>query len=79
VQLLTIRDFDPNVRVRIGGLVTARSVKYLGNLASSLLDQETRDSWWNELRDEIRCASTCSKLRHILATAVMGEAKSLLC
>lgn len=54
VQLLTIRYFEPNVRVRIGGLVTARSVKYLGNLASSLLDQETRDSWWNELRDEIR-------------------------
>lgn len=54
VQLLTIRYFDPGIRVRIGGLVTARSVKYLGNLASSLLDQETRDSWWNELRDEIR-------------------------
>jgi hypothetical protein len=33
VQLLTLRDFDPRVRVRIGGLVTARSVKYLGNLA----------------------------------------------
>lgn len=54
VQLLTLRHFDSEVRVRIGGLVTARSVKYLGNLASSLLDQETRDSWWNELRDEIR-------------------------
>jgi C2 domain len=54
VQLLTLRDFDPRVRVRIGGLVTARSVKYLGNLASSLSDQETRDSWWLELRSEIR-------------------------
>lgn len=73
VQLLTIRDFDPNVRVRIGGLVTARSVKYLGNLASSLLDQETRDSWWNELRDEIRCESTCSMLCRMLSTAVMGR------
>lgn len=57
VQLLTLRYFDPGIRVRIGGLVTARSVKYLGNLASSLLDQETRDSWWNELRDEIRYGS----------------------
>jgi hypothetical protein len=73
VQLLTIRDFDPNVRVRIGGLVTARSVKYLGNLASSLLDQETRDSWWNELRDEIRCESTCFTLYCILSTAVIGR------
>jgi hypothetical protein len=34
--------------------VTARSVKYLGNLASSFSDQETRDNWWLELRSEIR-------------------------
>ncbi len=43
VQLLTIKDFGRRVRVRIGGLVTARSVKYLGKLASKLSDQETRD------------------------------------
>jgi hypothetical protein len=49
VQLLTLRYFGPSVRVRIGGLVTARSVKYLGNLASKLSDQETRDSWWSEV------------------------------
>ena len=69
VKLLTLRDFDPRVRVRIGGLVTARSVKYLGNLASKLSDQETRDSWWTELRDEIRshakilcCTHVCGYL-----------------
>ena len=45
VQLLTLRDFGPFVRIRFGGLVTARSVKYLGNLESKLSDQETRDSW----------------------------------
>jgi hypothetical protein len=54
VQLLTMNEFGPRVRVRIGGLVTARSVKYLGKLASKLSDQETRDGWWSELRDEIR-------------------------
>ena len=54
VQLLTMTEFLPSVRVRIGGLVTARSVKYLGKLASKLSDQETRDGWWSELRDEIR-------------------------
>eukprot|EP00804_Cyclotella_cryptica_P027640 CCRYP_010258-RC/>CCRYP_010258-RC protein AED:0.06 eAED:0.06 QI:237/1/1/1/0.88/0.8/10/2605/828 len=54
VQLLTLNEFGPRVRVRIGGLVTARSVKYLGKLASKLSDQETRDGWWSELRDEIR-------------------------
>jgi hypothetical protein len=69
VQLLTLRDFDPRVRVRIGGLVTARSVKYLGNLASKISDQETRDSWWTELREEIRshakilcCTHVCGYL-----------------
>jgi hypothetical protein len=54
VKLLTMTEFLPSVRVRIGGLVTARSVKYLGKLASKLSDQETRDGWWSELRDEIR-------------------------
>ena len=66
VQLLTIRYFDPGIRVRIGGLVTARSVKYLGNLASSLLDQETRDSWWNELRDEIRSHAKILCCSHVV-------------
>lgn len=54
VALLTMNEFGPRVRVRIGGLITARSVKYLGKLASKLSDQETRDGWWSELRDEIR-------------------------
>jgi len=70
IHLLTIRYFEPNVRVRIGGLVTARSVKYLGNLASSLLDQETRDSWWNELRDEIRYDGR-SRIQHDPAYATL--------
>ena len=61
VQMLTLLQFDAGVRVRFGGLVTARSVKYLGNLASQLSDQETRDSWWTELRDEIKshCRVLC--------------------
>jgi hypothetical protein len=67
VQLLTLRDFDPAVRVRFGGLVTARSVKYLGNLASKLSDQETRDSWWSELRDEIRAHAKVLCCSHVIA------------
>jgi C2 domain len=66
VKLLTLRDFDDNVRVRFGGLVTARSVKYLGNLASKLSDQETRDSWWTELRDEIRTHAKILCCTHII-------------
>ncbi|MGK3759253.1 MAG: hypothetical protein ACI8RD_011570, partial [Bacillariaceae sp.] len=66
VQLLTLRDFDPRVRVRIGGLVTARSVKYLGNLASKLSDQEQRDSWWTELRDEIKSHAKILCCSHVV-------------
>lgn len=66
VQLLTLKNFDPRVRVRIGGLVAARSVKYLGNLASKLSDQETRDSWWTELRDEIRSHAKVLCCSHVI-------------
>lgn len=30
VQLMTLRELDPFVKFRIGGLVVSRSVKYLG-------------------------------------------------
>jgi C2 domain len=66
VKLLTLREFDSNVRVRFGGMVTARSVKYLGNLASKLSDQETRDCWWTELRDEIRAHAKILCCSHII-------------
>ncbi|CAK8985680.1 C2 domain-containing protein 5 (138 kDa C2 domain-containing phosphoprotein), partial [Durusdinium trenchii] len=54
VLLLTINVLPINVRVRLGGVVAARSVKFLGRLAAKLADQETRDEWWAELREEIR-------------------------
>ena len=71
VQLLTMKDFGPRVRVRIGGLVTARSVKFLGKLASKLSDQETRDGWWTELRDEVR-----SHARSLCCSQVIGYTES---
>ena len=54
VQLVTLKSFDALTRIQLGGIVSARSVKYLGKLATKLADQETRDSWWLELRDEVR-------------------------
>uniref|UniRef100_A0AAV1UQN5 C2 domain-containing protein n=1 Tax=Peronospora matthiolae TaxID=2874970 RepID=A0AAV1UQN5_9STRA len=54
VQLITLKVFTPATRIRLAGIVSARSVKYLGKLATKLADQETRDSWWLELREEIR-------------------------
>ncbi|GMH91611.1 hypothetical protein TL16_g12104 [Triparma laevis f. inornata] len=66
VQLLTLQMFGPQVRIRIGGMVTARSVKYLGKLASSLSDQETRDGWWSELRSELRSHAKTLGCTHVV-------------
>ncbi len=62
-----MNEFGNSIRTRIGGLVTARSVKYLGKLASKLSDQETRDGWWQELRDEI-----CSHTKTLGCSHVIG-------
>jgi uncharacterized protein YbjQ (UPF0145 family) len=69
VQLLTLKEFGHRVRVRIGGLVTARSVKYLEKLSSKLSDQETRDGWWQELRDEIRSHAKTLGCSHVIGYA----------
>ncbi|RKP23918.1 hypothetical protein SYNPS1DRAFT_23997, partial [Syncephalis pseudoplumigaleata] len=48
-ELFAIDTFPPGAIVRLGGLVTARSVKLIdsGNLT-------IRETWWSELREEIR-------------------------
>ncbi|CAM9100390.1 unnamed protein product, partial [Laminaria digitata] len=66
VKLMTLREMDPFVRFRIGGLVVSRSVKYLGKLASKLSDQETRDGWWAELREEIRSHAMLLCCTHVI-------------
>lgn len=60
VQIFSSKAFDSLVRVRLGGLVMAHSVKFLGKLESTLSDQETREGWWEELRHEMKShAKTC--------------------
>jgi hypothetical protein len=54
VKLLSMTSFGDHTKLRLGGLVIARSVKFLGKLEATLSDQETREGWWEELRDEIR-------------------------
>ncbi|CAM9883241.1 unnamed protein product, partial [Ectocarpus sp. 8 AP-2014] len=63
---MTLREMFPFVRFRIGGLVVSRSVKYLGKLASKLSDQETRDGWWAELREEIRSHAMLLCCTHVI-------------
>ncbi|OQS06331.1 hypothetical protein THRCLA_01628, partial [Thraustotheca clavata] len=66
VQLWTIKSFTPDIRLRYGGIVTARSVKYLGRMATKLVDQETRDSWWMELREEVRSHAQSLQCSHVV-------------
>ncbi|CAM9713066.1 unnamed protein product, partial [Ascophyllum nodosum] len=47
---MTLGEMDLFVRFRIGGLVVSWSIRYRGQLASKLSDQETRDGLWSELR-----------------------------
>lgn len=54
VSLITTGTLLPHTDLNIGGMVSSRSVKYLGRLHAAVFDQETRDGWWSELRTEIR-------------------------
>ena len=67
VSLLSLKSFDIHVRIRLGGLVMSRSVKFLGKLEATLSDQETREGWWEELRDEIK-----NHARTVCCTHVVG-------
>lgn len=53
VQLLTLCEVPPRTKLHVGGVVMARSVKYLGRVKTSKHDLETRDTWWIELREEV--------------------------
>lgn len=90
VQLLTLTAFPDHVRIKLGGLVLARSVKFLGKLEATVSDQETREGWWAELRDEIRghakvmCCKyivgyteTCTIYGEVCVLTAIGTAVSL--
>ena len=38
--------FEPQVRLRLAGIVSTQSVKPLGKLHAKISDRETRDAWW---------------------------------
>lgn len=49
----TITTFPPNFLAKLGGAVTARSVKLLDRIHNPD-ESEARDVWWTEIRTEIR-------------------------
>ena len=71
VQLISLNKIEGHIRVKLGGLVMAKSVKFLGKLETSLSDQETREGWWEELRDEIRAHA-----KTLCCTHVVGYSES---
>ncbi len=44
----------------------ARSVKFLGKLEAKLSDQETREGWWSELRDEVKSHARVMCCSHVI-------------
>eukprot|EP01134_Creolimax_fragrantissima_P003295 CFRG3295T1 len=53
IILLTLITLPPGVMVRLGGVVSARSVKLLDTIKRRD-ESEIRDSWWMEVREEIK-------------------------
>lgn len=54
-----------------GGLVVARSVKFLGKLEATADDQDTRERWWEELRAEIK-----NHAKSLCCTHIVGYSES---
>ncbi|XP_075226369.1 C2 domain-containing protein 5 isoform X2 [Lycorma delicatula] len=50
---ITMSKFPPGFILHIGGVVTARSVKLLERM-TNLTEPESRDSWWTDVRMEVR-------------------------
>jgi hypothetical protein len=66
IDILTLTELPTGVHFRIGGIVSAKSVK----LTTSRHVKSTRDEWWEELREELR-----SLARSLRCTHVMGYAE----
>ncbi|XP_049826381.1 C2 domain-containing protein 5 isoform X2 [Aethina tumida] len=67
---LTMSKFPPGFIVHIGGAVSARSVKLLERI-TNVEEPESRDTWWSELRMEIR-----SHARSLNCNAVLGYSET---
>ncbi|KAJ8667412.1 hypothetical protein QAD02_009075 [Eretmocerus hayati] len=63
---ITMQQYPPGFVLHIGGLVSARSVKLLERV-NNLEEPEGRDSWWTEIRMEVR-----SHARALACNVVIG-------
>ncbi|KAB0801068.1 hypothetical protein PPYR_05422 [Photinus pyralis] len=67
---MTIYKFPPGFVMYLGGVVSARSVKLLERI-TNLEEPESRDTWWTELRMEIR-----SHMRSLHCNAVLAYSET---
>ncbi|CAG9760324.1 unnamed protein product [Ceutorhynchus assimilis] len=63
---LTMTKFPPRFIIQIGGSISARSVKLMERILN-VEEPESRDTWWSEIRMEIR-----SHARSLNCNAVLG-------
>lgn len=54
IMLVTMHSFPNPVLLRLSGVVTARSIKVIPRVRSDNQNQAIRDSWWSEVREEVR-------------------------
>ncbi|XP_061917194.1 C2 domain-containing protein 5 isoform X9 [Entelurus aequoreus] len=66
----TLTSFPPGFLVHVGGVVSARSVKLLDRIHNPD-EPETRDAWWEEIRQEIK-----SHAKALACHAVVGYSES---
>ncbi|XP_063052551.1 C2 domain-containing protein 5 isoform X2 [Engraulis encrasicolus] len=66
----TLTSFPPGFLLHVGGVVSARSVKLLDRIHNPD-EPETRDAWWEELRQEIK-----SHAKALGCHAVIGYSES---
>ncbi|CAL8263571.1 unnamed protein product [Merluccius merluccius] len=66
----TLTCFPPGFLVHVGGVVSARSVKLLDRIHNPD-EPETRDAWWEEIRQEIK-----SHAKALACHAVVGYSES---
>ncbi|XP_041651278.1 C2 domain-containing protein 5 isoform X10 [Cheilinus undulatus] len=66
----TLTSFPPGFLVHVGGVVSARSVKLLDRIHNPD-EPETRDAWWEEIRQEIK-----SHAKALGCHAVIGYSES---
>ena len=61
-----MQEFPPGMLICLGGLVAARSVKVVGQEGKQERAIEVRDSWWNELREEIKTHARSLDSSHVI-------------